>query len=275
MATAAHQYTAEIARELRFNATWTPGVPLALGMIGVVDRDNIFAPVSSLGQFGIKFKEAQPSNGGTESFDYASAGAVEIGLKLAGETSDLTPNLPKARAGLGIRFRREYATVFRADGATHWRIADELCLAEEVVSLIKAGRWDKDWSVITHLVRATSTTVLIARSAGASVEFSLSAGVAAGGLELLSADAGAATFASREMQFMILAAGGMTPLFRAKRVKRRWLWGKYELRASYSPELAQLERSTEQLDDDLFEDTPIYNGTVDEKSEEETAGRAK
>lgn len=277
MTTAAHQYTSELGRELRFNATWTPGMPLALGTIGIIDNDNVFAPVSSLGQFGIKFKEAQPKDGGgTETFSYASAGAVEIGLKLAGKPSGLTPNLPIGRAGLGIRFNREHATVFRADGATHWGMADELSLAKEVISLIKAGLWDKDWSFVTHLVRANSTTVLIARSAGASVEFALSAGVTAGGLELLSADADAKTFASREMQLTIVAAGGMTPLFRAKRVKRRWwLSRKYELRAAYSDELTQLEKTTEDLNDDLFEDTPIYNGTVDLPREEASGNQEK
>jgi hypothetical protein len=270
MTTAAHQYTSELGRELRFNATWTPGMPLALGTIGVIDDDNVFAPVSSLGQFGIGFKEAEPKNGTTETFSYASAGAVDIGLKLAGKPSDLAPNLPIERAGLGIRFNREHAIIFRADGATHTRMADELPLAREVLSLIKAGIWDKDWTIVTHLVQATSTTVLVARSAGASVEFALSAGVTAGGLELLSADADARTFASRDMQLVIVAAGGMTPLFRAKRVKRRWLLSrKYELRAAYTGELEQLDQNTQDLEDDLFEDTPIYNGTIDRPSKEE------
>jgi hypothetical protein len=224
-------------------------------------------PVSSLGQFGIRFAETELKDDGKETFNYASAGAVEIGLKLAGKLSKLTPHLPIERAGLGIRFDREHAIAFYADGATHSGIADELSLAKEVISLIKAGLWDKDWAFVTHLVRAASTTALVARSYGAGIEFALSAGVTAGGLELLSADADARTFASHEMQLTIVAAGGMTPLFRAKRVKRRWwLSTKYELRAAYTDELDQLEQTTGDLDDDLFEDMPIYNGTVDQSN---------
>jgi hypothetical protein len=274
MTTAARQYTTELGRELRFNATWTPGMRLALGTIGVIDNDHVFVPVSSIDQFGIGFKEAQLGNDSEETFNYASAGAVEIGLKLAGKPSALTPNLPIGRAGLGIRFNRSDAIVFRADGATHWRMADELSLAEEVISLIKAGRWDKDWSIITHLVRAASTTVLVARSSGAGVEFALSAGVTAGGLELLSADAAASAFASHDMQLTIVAAGGMTPLFRAKRVKRRWwLFGKHELRAAYADGLVDLEQTPGELDDDLFEDTPIYNGIADQPSDDGSDGK--
>lgn len=266
MAAAAGQYTTELGRELGFNATWTPGMHLALGTIGVIDDDHVFVPVSSIDQFGIGFKEAVlDNNDSKETFNYASAGAVEIGLKLAGKPSVLTPHLPIERAGLGVRFNRGNAIVFRAEGATHLRMADEFSLAEEVISLIKAGRWDKDWSIVTHLIRAASTTVLVARSSGAGVEFALSAGVAAGGLELLSADAEVSAFASHDMQLTIVAAGGMTPLFRAKRVKRKWLlFGKRELRVAYADELVDLERTSSDLDDDLFEDTPIYNGIANE-----------
>jgi hypothetical protein len=274
MTTAARQYTTELGRELHFNATWTPAVQLALGTIGVIDDDNVFVPVSSVDNFGIGFKQVPVGKNSTETFNYASAGSVEIGLKLAGKPSTLTPNLPIERAGLGIRFNRENAIVFRADGATHWRMADEVSLAEEVISLIRVGRWDKDWSIITHLVRAASTTALVSRSSGAGVEFALSAGVTAGGLELLSADAEVSAFASREMQLTIVAAGKTTPLFRAKRVRRRWLLSsKYELRAAYSDELLDLKQTEDDLDDDLFEDTPIYNGVVDQPSGDGGGGK--
>ena len=257
MSSAAQQYMSELHDEFGFLATWTPGMRMALGDIGVVDDEQGFLRVTALEEFGIGFKDV-PAGAGTESFQYASAGGVEIALKLAGAVSPLVPNVPVDQAGLGVRFSRKHATVFRADGATQHRIANEVALAAEIASLIRDGRWDRDWSIVTHLVRAATTTALVARSAGSGVEFALSAGVQAGGLELLSADAGARAVSSREMQVTIVGTGGATPLYRARRVKRRWFSRKVELRATFSDEFEQLNPAEDENDEDLFEDTPVY-----------------
>ncbi len=161
--------------------------------------------------------------------------------------------------------------MFRADGATHRRIANEVRLTEDVAWLMREHRWDRNWSIVNHVVHATSTSVLLAHSAGASIEFGLSAKVTGGGLELLNADAGLQTVASREMQFSIVSIGNSTPLFRAKRVRRRWWIGQPQLRAAYSDDFARREVSAE--DDDLFEDTPIYNG-VDTSTQDAPDGES-
>jgi hypothetical protein len=270
MASAARQYARELGRQFRFLATWTPAVRVALGDIGTIDDDNLFVRVASLADFGISFDETV-EQGASETFDYASAGAVKIGFKAAGSPSALVPNVPIATAGLGIHFSREHATVFRADGATHSRIANEIRLVEDVAWLMREHRWDRNWSIVNHVVQAESTSVLLAQSAGASIEFGLSAKVTGGGLELLNADVGLQTVASREMQFSIVGIGNSTPLFRAKRVRRRWFVGQPQLRAAYSDDFARREASAE--DDDLFEDTPIYNG-VDTTTQDSPDGES-
>jgi len=263
---AARQYTNELKRELGFLAAWPPGARIALGDIGTINEDNVFVRASSLELFGIPFKEAAASKG-TQTFQFASAGAVEIGVKLAGQTSALVPSVPQAKAGLGIRFTREYATAFRAEGVRQRRIDDQVALAREVLALMRDERWDRDWSVVTEVVHATSTTALVGHSAGSGAEFEISGAAQGAGLELLSAEAGLRTVTSRDMQLMIVGTGGTTPLFRAMRVKRRWFIGKPELRAAYSDELKTLTTADEDLDEDLFEATPIYNGIADRPDE--------
>jgi hypothetical protein len=261
--TAARQYTTELGKQFNFNANWTPGVPLALGDIGAINSENVFVRATRLENFGISFAKA-PVNEAVETYEYATSNAVEIGLKLAAKPSPLTPNLPLDAVGLGIKFTQENATVFRAEGATHSGIDNEPTLAEEVVSLIRAGDWDRDWCIITHLVHAKATTALVAKSSEAAMEFKLSAGITAGGLDLLSADAGLKEFSKRNMELNVVAEAGMTPLFRAKKVRRKyWLVGKYKLREAFSnAELEQSIQSPASLDDELFEDAPYYS-TVD------------
>ncbi len=252
MASAGEQYCKELARNLRYNAAWPPGIRIVLGDIGVID-DDVFMPLTSLEQFGVRLERTPASH--DMAFEYASAGAVEFGFKAKGDANPtFLPNIPIDQAGLGINFTRENATVFRADGGTQQRFADETSLKVEIRSLIRAGLWDRDWHVVTDVIDATSTAALVSRSSGASVEVSVSADVSAGGLKLLTADAEAKIVASRSMQIAVIATNGLTPLFRAKRVKRRWFSSRIDLRAAYSDEF---ERAADD-ENDLFEDTPVY-----------------
>ena len=255
MASAALQYTSELSGQLRFLATWPPGVPIELGMVGTIDDNQVFSPVTSLTRLGAKFEESSIAGAG-ERFSFASAGAVDFSFKAAGVTSDLIPSVPQAEAGLGISFKREYATVFEASGISYTRIEDQVDLQASVITLIKSGRWDRDWVIVTNLVHADSTTVILSRSPNASAEFALSAGAAAGGIELLRAEFKPRIVASRELNLSIVGSGEMTPLFHAKRAKRRFFSRRIDLRDAYSDDLTRLD--SDELDDDLFEDIKVY-----------------
>jgi len=224
-------------------------------MVGTIDDDQVFSPVTSLARLGTKFEESSVGGAG-ERFSFASAGAVDFSFKAAGATSDLIPSVPQAEAGLGISFKREYATVFQASGISYTRIEDQPALQASVIALIKSGRWDRDWVIVTNLVHSDATTAIVSRSPNARAEFALSAGVAAGGIELLSAEFKPRIVASRELNLSIVGSGEMTPLFQAKRAKRRFFSRRFELRGAFSDDLTKLD--SDELDDDLFEDIKVY-----------------
>lgn len=265
MPSAARQYTAELKQQLRLLATWPPGGRIEVGDVGTIDRDNVFIRLTSLSALDIPFR-AVPAGVGKEAIQYASEGGVEIGVKLAGKLAALAPHIPLSEAGLGLHFRRENATVFQADDIERSAIEDQVKLRDEIVAQIRAGRWDRDWSIVTEVLQARSTTVLIGRSNDSAIEFSVAAGIQGAGLDLLSVKAGIHTVASRDMALAMVGTDGATPLFRAVRVKRRFfLSGKPELRAAYADSLDRLaegEAESEE-DEDLFEGTPIYNGVTE------------
>ncbi|MGY1705317.1 hypothetical protein ACI79C_12135 [Geodermatophilus sp. SYSU D00697] len=263
MASAGEQYCSELARNLRFLAAWPPGIRVAMGDIGVLDG-GVFMPLTSLRQFGVKPEETAPVDSNMD-FEYASTGAVELGFKAKGEVNPLVPHLPIDQAGLGINFTRQNATVFRASGGSHRRFADEAELKTEIRSLIRAGRWDRDWHVVTDVITAQATAALVSQSAGAGVEVAVSANIKAGGLELLTLDTEARIVASRSMQIAIISSGHLTPLFRAKRVRRRWFSPDIQLKGSYSDDFERIVDEDEDLfdpDDDVFQDIPVYEGLV-------------
>jgi hypothetical protein len=272
MASAAEIYTTELSRELRFLAAWTPGVPIQLGAIGKISDDHIFAPLSSISSFGSTLDETL--SGHEESaLTFASAEAVEVHFKLAGKTSDVVSSVAAAQAGLGIVFKRKFATVFRADGIRHHQISDQLKLARDVLGLLRAGEWKRDWFIVTHVVEADSTTALISSSNNAVAEFSLGANVQGGGLELLRAEFQPRVALSRDMEVTIVTSGGLTPLFRASRVRRRWFIGPSDLRAAYSgnleeytddvrkrrDQLDELEDDDKSLENEFLDQVPVYD----------------
>jgi hypothetical protein len=255
MVSAARQYTSELSAQLRFLATWPPGVPIGLGMVGTIDDDYVFSPVTSLARLGAKFEESSIAGAG-ERFSFASAGAVDFSFKAAGATSDLIPSVPQAEAGLGISFKREHATVFQASGISYTRIEDQVDLKNSVIALIKSGRWDRDWVIVTNLVHADSTTAIVSRSGNATAQVALSADAAAGGIELLRAEFKPRMVASSELDLWIVGSGHMTPLFHARRAKRRFFSRRIELRGAYSDDLTKLD--SDEHDDDLFDDIEVY-----------------
>lgn len=255
MPAAPRQYTSEVSDHLGFLATWPPGMPIRLGMVGTIDEDQVFSPVTSLARLGVKAQESEVAGAG-ERFTFASAGAVDFSFKAAGATSDLVPSVPQAEAGLGISFKREHATVFQASGISYTRVEDEVDLRNGVISLIKSGDWDRDWVVVTNLVHADTTTAIISRSAESGAEFALSANASAGGIELLNAEFSPRIVASKELNLWMVGSGNMTPLFHAKQAKRRFFSRKLELRGAYSDDFARLE--SDDLDDDLFKDITVY-----------------
>jgi hypothetical protein len=271
MPSAAEIYTTELSRELRYLAMWTPGVPVQLGAIGSIANDHVFTPLSSIESFGIKYEDS--TSHGETSLSFTSQGSVDVRFKAAGQTSDLVPSVPTAQAGIGVSFKREFATVFRADALTHHQIADQLHLAREILSLVRAGEWDRNWVFVTHVVEADSTTALVSNTRDAAVEFALGAGVASGGLDLLQAEFKPRVAATRDMAVTMVASGGLTPLFRASRVKRRWFVGSPQVRAAYAgdveqflddskslrEELEKLEENPEDLENEFLDDIPVYD----------------
>jgi len=268
MSPAARDYTSEIARRIGYLGTWLPNAPIHIGDIGTPDGQNVFVPMSSLIKLGINIdiESSVASNGGGDhGIGFTSKKGVEVAFKASGSTALALPHVPIDEAGIGFSFTRAHAVVFRADGLRHDRIADEIRLLADIRALVEADKWDPKWGIVTQVVHAESTTALVANSSGASAEFSVGAGVGSGGLELLRAEVGTKWAFEQDLAVDFFGQKGLTPLFRAKRLHKRW-FRKETLRAAYSAELSRGDLTesdldvTEEAEDNIWEDTPVYGG---------------
>lgn len=218
----AKQYTKEMRRKFAYIATWNPGTPMTIGSIGVT-KDGRFRRVSDLETLGIPYeiiKDNDPAD-----LDYASEGSVTITMKASG--SGPVGGLGTLDAGFSVEFKKSNSTLFKAKETYTDVMRDTHKLGQEILKRYRNGKWEKEWVVVTEVVRATSATILISNSQNGQVDLKATAdgnllrGLADPALEL-------GIQFSRGMETQIIAEKGLTPLYRGVGIKTH-LFGKPDL----------------------------------------------
>ncbi len=218
----AKQYTKEMRRKFAYIATWNPGTPITIGSVGI-STDGRFQRVSDLETLGIPY-EILKDNDPTD-LDYASEGSVTVTMKAAG--SGPVGGLATLDAGFSVEFKRTNSTLFKARETYTDVMRDTHKLGDEILKRYRKGEWEKEWVVVTEVVRATSATILISNSQNgqvdlkAQVDGNLLGGIADPTLEL-------GIQFSRGMETQIIAEKGLTPLYRSVGIKTH-LFGKPEV----------------------------------------------
>jgi hypothetical protein len=227
MVTIHSTYTHEVYKNLKYRPTWLPGTPMRLGTVGPIE-DGIFRPVTDLARLDIRFEEtvdAVPDG----TMDFSSETGVSIEFKAAGELNQRFKVIAAANAGALVEFSRERAVVLQLKGVSLNRISDQPALNRGLLRAIAVGdeskRWLRDWVVVTDIAQASSATILITGSSAARLELKASGSVAPESL----ADASAKFSVAAESQVStrLIAESGLTPLYRAVRVKRGF-WSLYD-----------------------------------------------
>lgn len=216
------QYTRELFDKFSYLAAWLPGVPVRLGDVGII-RDGHFQRVSSLENLGFTFAVRQDH--AAAQLDYASRGAVSISFKAAGAIPPQGSVLARASAGVVIRMNRGNSLLFQVLGASFPSIEDQLSLEHEIRRRHAVGEWNTDHLVVTEVLQAGAAAILIASSSDARVELSARGNLSAGSISIADLDAGFEVAYSRGMHTRIVASAGLTPLFRARRLRSRFFAG--------------------------------------------------
>lgn len=216
MAKAWEQYSNEMFKKFGYLATWTPGVQLELGDVGVI-KDRLFTRITTLKNLGISF-QVRPDTS-KEAQKHSSSGSVSITFKAAGKIPQAGSVLTEAEAGFSIEFKKSKSTVYEALGCVAPSIDDQVAIGKKILELAAQGEWNKDWAVITELVVADSATVLISNSSSSKIELTASGNVVAGTVSLADVNAGLQIAFSKDMQTVLVSQAGLTPLFKARAIK--------------------------------------------------------
>jgi hypothetical protein len=152
---------------------------------------------------------------------YDSDGSVEVTFKAAGTTGPLFNALGEADAGAHIAFSRERSVFAVFTGLREIGLSQPLELARPLTELYLRREWEPDRVVVTHVLSAAASTVLIAAGAEAQVE--LRVGAAVGATVKIADLAGKVGLArSRHLGLEWLSGAEATPFCRVVGLRKSW-----------------------------------------------------
>jgi hypothetical protein len=213
-------YTKEILDQLNYNATWLPTVQLAPGDVCDM-HGNELRLVSRLKEFDIPH---EVENGPVKTdISYSSAGSVSIQLKLSGDPPPAGSLLEVSDAGIAVSFSKSQAVVLRMADCTSKRLKSVQKVGEQVLARHNAGTWPNGYVVVTEIVTAGASTIIISSGDNAGVDLKAKAGIAAGALSLASLDAGLEVKRESKIGAKFVAVPGLTPLVRVSGIQKKWL----------------------------------------------------
>lgn len=218
------QFARGIYSQLGYRATWLPGTPVKLGDVGLLEG-GVLKVETNLDQLGFAYQQ-QNDTRPDGSLDYQSENAVSVTLKAAGSLDGRFKALAQAEAGALVEFHKKNAVLMQLRDIRSDRIADiaslKTALLNAVVAADDQGRWLRDWVVVTEVVNAGSGTILI--SGGSSSRLELKAEAKIVPVSLADVSAGLSTVAEERVSTKIVSQKGLTPLYRAIRVKQNFWW---------------------------------------------------
>jgi triacylglycerol lipase len=208
----------QYCRQLRVNlpglhANFPPNRPLALGDYGVL-RDDVFQRMGNIAQLGITF--ATIDGPASTTFQFKSQGAVDVDFLAKG---DIAPGgIPVVKAGIEIRFTKQDAVFFNAAGCTVTQVDDIAAIGRALADLLRDGRWDSEFRVVTNLVRATHTTAIASADRTSEIRLEATSDALAA-IDLADASVRLQTKRSRSTALEIVTASEQTPLMQLSRLR--------------------------------------------------------
>jgi hypothetical protein len=213
MMSLAAQYCKELRRELRRHANFPPNRPVALGDYGVV-RDDVFDRLGNVADLGIRFSTVDGA--GQSTFQFKSQGSVDFELIAKG---DVQPGgVPAVRAGLDMKFHREHAVFFTAAGCTVKAVANIAELGRVLIELLRQGRWESDYYVVTEVNHAERTTAVASGEKGSEIRLEADS-PALEQIKLADASLSLHVKRSKSMALEIVTEEAQIPLMQLSRIR--------------------------------------------------------
>lgn len=144
-------------------ANWEPGKPIKLGDFGTMNKKR-FIHEGNIKNFGIKLKIRKDEK--CDNREFTSGNKTEISFIPKGKFTD--GNI-YTNASLKVEFGSEQGVLFNAVNCKHDIIINKQDVGDKIIELYNNKKWEKDWVIITEIVKSGSTTILVSGSKSSSI----------------------------------------------------------------------------------------------------------
>lgn len=220
-----------------YHGTWLPSYNLSLGDIISIGDDGGILRQSTLERQGISFEIRE----GESPFntDNEMNADVDITPALQASTPAIGNVITYAEVGFDVHFNRDNSVVFKLSGPRLYSIDFLAELAPVILEKYREGSWQKEWMIVTELIKADSGTIIIAASAGTSISLRLQASVNAGPIEITNPLLTFDSSANTEITGTYIMSN-ITPLYRCMGIKTSLFGTGFNTRALSDDEMKTL-----------------------------------
>lgn len=218
------EYRKQIRDHVGFWATWLPDSVINLGEIIELDRrTGLPTPVTSLGALGVRFEAT--AQDGVSDIKYVSESAIISRVQSSGSTSlasAIGSGGPSSDASmeLSVRFAQAGSVVFFAEACQQSIMSDLATVGSKIIALVRAGKWKTDWLVVTSVVSAARSTIVIANTSNAEIVFGVQGRLSSGLSELASIVTNSTVKQRKGIGFSLVAKERAHPLFLVHRARK-------------------------------------------------------
>lgn len=210
-------YIRKVDKELLYRATWMPDSHMELGAVGTFKK-GVFQMNTSLSKLGIEYSTLKDESEGDKTIKSDNAFIFDLGTTV--QIPFEIEAIKDISAKMKISFKGESGYYMYLRGVSHNMISDFYHIQQQIIKLFEIGKWDRQWMVITEVVSVSNGTILISSGSDASIELAPKISIGNENVEKLSAEIEWKALNSRNMSIEIVSKNGITPLFRARQVKK-------------------------------------------------------
>lgn len=213
-------YVEHMAKGTKYRASWLPDRPLKIGDVGKIE-DGLFILYTTLEHQQIPCRTRQ---GVSElGLDYSTKGSYSItGSAATGDALTLTQGIPLT-GKVSIKFTADNGIVFQMSGSKIQIIENLAEIETDIMHKYTTGEWPKEWVFISELVITDNATVIISNSNNNQIELGCTGKMGLSDIKLANPELGLTFLSETGSSVKILAATGLTPLYRVRGIFKPFL----------------------------------------------------